>query len=270
MIKIAPRHYTFIGLFVVVLLAMLIRVKSEVSVSPDTVRLHAFIDSLPPESILLVSFDHEASSLPEIQPLALATLRHAFSRGHRLIGVALLAEGTAIGYRLLEQTAGEYGKSYGEDYAYLGFKPQYIATILSLGESFPQTFPEDYLDNRYATLPLLADVVTYEDVRAVLSIADGSMTTHWIEYGQGRYGVEIVAAVTAAMVTTYDPYLASGQMTAMVGGLRGAAEYEQLIGRGGSGLRSMLAQSVSHMYIILLIMLGNLIYFRSRRKGRGI
>ena len=227
------------------------------------------IEALPESSVIMVSFDHEASSLPEIRPLALALLRHAFSRNHKLIGVALLAEGTGVGYGLMRQVAAEYGKTYGDDYVYLGFRPQYIAAILSMGESIPATFPEDYLGRPFASHPMLAGVASYEDIAGVISVADGSMTVHWIEYGNGQYGVPVSAFVTAAMVTTYDPYLSSGQMQAMVGGLRGAAEYEQLLGIGGSGGRGMLAQSSAHLYIILLVIIGNAIYFANRRKGRG-
>jgi hypothetical protein len=228
-----------------------------------------YVDSLPPGSVLLVSFDHEASSLPEIRPLAVSLLRHAFAKGHRLIGIALLAEGTGIGYTLMTQAAKEYGRKYGEDYVYLGFKPQYIAAILSMGESIPKTFPEDYLGNAYESFALPRGINTYDDLAGVISIADGSLTTHWVEYGAARYQVRVSAFVTAAMVTTYDPYVASGQMHSMVGGLRGAAEYERLLGMGGSGVRSMLAQTGAHLYVILLIIIGNIIYFAGRRKGRG-
>ena len=228
-----------------------------------------YIDSLPEGSTLLVSFDHEASALPEIRPLAVAFLRQAFARNHRLIGIALLAEGTGIGYGLMHQVAAEYGKEYGRDYVYLGFAPQYIAAILSMGESIPQTFPVDYGGRPWNDLPMLRDIHNYNDIAGVISITDGSMVMHWVEYGHGRFGVTVSAFVAASMITTYDPYLASGQMYAMVGGLRGAAEYEQLIGRGGSGARAMLAQTAMHLYVIALIVVGNVIYFRKRRQGRG-
>ena len=55
-------------------------------------------------------------------------------------------------------------------------------------------------------------------------------------------------------------------MHAMMGGLRGAAEYEDLIGRPGGGKRGMLAQTSTHLYVIVLIGLGNLSYFLARRK----
>lgn len=266
--NIHSRHWAFAGLFVLVTILMLFNVQIKTEISPDTQHMFDYIESLPEGSTIIVSFDHEASSLPEMRPLGLAILRHAFSKNFKLIGVALLAEGTGIGNRLMQQSAKEYGKQYGIDYVFLGFKPQYIAAILSMGESIESTFPEDFIGNTTADLPLLDKIKNYENVTCVISVADGSLTTHWIEYGRARYGIEVSAVVAAAMVTTYDPYLSSGQLRAMVGGLRGAAEYERLINRGGSGSRGMLAQSMAHVYVIALIIIGNVIYFRNRRRGK--
>ena len=267
--RLESRHWVFLGLFLTITTVMLTDITLDVSVSDQTDRMYSFIDSLPTGSVLIVSFDHEASSLPEIKPVGLALLRHAFKKGHRLIGISLLAEGTAIGYRLMQSTAAEYGRQYGSDYVFLGFKPQYIAAILSIGESIRQTFPADYLGRPVQELELLREVDNYDAVAAVLSITDGSLTTHWIEYGQARYGVKVISGMTAAMMTTFDPYLASGQMTALMGGLRGAAEYEKLIGKSGGGSRGMLAQSTAHAYVLLLIIIGNVLYFRTR-KGKKV
>lgn len=264
--KLSPRHWTFLGLFAVVFVSMMMRVDMITEPSEDSLKMFNYIDSLPSGSVLLVSFDHEASSLPEIKPIGLALLRHANAKGHKLIGVSLLAEGTLIGYRLMEETAKEFGREYGKDYVFLGFRPQVQAAILSMGESIPMTYPQDYPGNKYEDLEMLKGIENYDDVAAVLSIADGSLTTHWMEYG-GRFNLKVIAGVAASMVTTYDPYLSSGQMEAMIGGLRGAAEYEQLIGQRGGGARGMLAQSNAHIYIVLLVALGNVAYFRSRRKG---
>lgn len=270
--RLESRHWVFIGLFVVIVISMLLPIEVGVTVSEDSQAMYDYIDSLPAGSVLIMSFDHEASSLPEISPLAMAILRHTFRKDIKLVGVALLAEGTGVGHRLMQVTAKEAGKKYGEDYVFLGFKPQYIAAVLSMGESIEQTFPEDYLGHAYADLPMLKDVKNYDNIAGVISVADGSLTTHWIEYAGARYGVRVSAVVTAAMVTTYDPYLSAGQMHRMVGGLRGAAEYEKLLGIGGSGQRGMLAQTTSHVYVILMIVIGNVVYFLGRRKsgqGRG-
>lgn len=266
--SIETRHWIFLGLFISLGLVMLLDIKLDMPVSDNTRKMFEFLDTLPEGSVLVVSFDHEASSLPEIRPVSLALLRHAFAKGHRLIGLALLAEGTVIGYRLMQKTAAEYNRVYGRDYVYLGFKPQFVAAILSMGESFPRTFPQDYLGRPYEQLELLREVHNYDDVAAVLSITDGSLTTHWMEYGGARYGVRVLSGMTAAMMTTFDPYLASGQMYSLVGGLRGAAEYEILINRRGGGERGMLAQTTAHLYVILLVILGNVVYFTSRIKRK--
>lgn len=265
--KIEPRHYTFLGLLVVVFGSMLLGIRPEVTVSNDTRNMYAFVDSLPEGSIVLFSFDQESSSLPEIRPAALALLRHSFAKGHRIIGLALLAEGTGIGYRLTDMVAHEQGKVYGRDWVYLGFKPQYIAAILSMGESFRKTFPQDYLGHPYDSLPMLDSVTNYAQTGAVISIGDGNMAVHWIEYGQARFGLTIASAMTAAMVTTYDPYVSSGQLHALIGGLRGAAEYETLSGRTGGGMRGMLAQASAHLYVLLLIVVGNILYLVARRRA---
>jgi len=264
--SIQPRHWTFLGLFVLIAVVMSLGYRPKVEVSDQTQRLYNFIDSLPAGTNLMVSFDHEASSLPEIKPIGLAILRHAFKKGHHLIGLALFAEGTVIGYRMMQTTAKEYGREYGSDYVYLGFKPQYIAAILSMGESIPATFPKDYLGTPLDEMELISGIRNYDDVAAVISIADGSLTTHWMEYAGSRYGVRIVSGVTAAMLTTYDPYVSSGQMYSMIGGLRGAAEYERLLQKEGGGARAMLAQTAAHLYVILLIIIGNVIYFRNRNR----
>ena len=267
--SLTSRHWVFLGLLIVIVASMLINIQIDSTASPESVKFHSFIDSLPASAIVIVSFDHEASALPEIRPLAVAVLRHLFSHGNRIVGVALMAEGTGIGSQLLDQIAHEYHKSYGSDYAYLGFQPQPIAAILSMGESIKKTFPADYFGHPYDSISVLSGVTDFRQIGAVVSIADGNLTTHWIEYGHARFGVPVVGAVTGAMMTSYDPYLASGQLSAMVGGLRGAAEYEQLIGNRGSGARGMLAQTSGHLYVIAMILAGNIIYLISRRRGRG-
>lgn len=269
MISISARHWIFLGLLLVIVAAMLVNISLDTPSSAETAKFHAFLDSLPAGSTVIVSFDHEASALPEIRPLSVAVLRHLFSHDHKLIGLALLAEGTGIGNQLMEQVAGEFRKAYGADYVYLGYQPQPIAAIISMGESLKKTFPTDYFARPYDSLPLLSSMSSLGQAAAVVSIADGNLTTHWIEYGRARFNVPIVGAVTGAMMTSYDPYLASGQLAAMVGGLRGAAEYETLIGRRGSGARGMLAQTTGHLYVIAMILVGNIIYFAARRRGRG-
>jgi len=64
------------------------------------------------------------------------------------------------------------------------------------------------------------------------------------------------------------PYHDSGQIVGFLGGLKGAAEYEALVGAPGEGIRGMDAQTISHLFIVLMIILGNVGYAMTRWRAR--
>jgi len=261
------RRALYVLLFLSVALPLLFPIGLVGSVSKSTQQFHALIESLQPGDVILISFDCEAASWAEIGPVARAVIQHAMKRDLRIVGTSFLSEGTALGYRLLSELATEHGRTYGEDWAYLGFRPQYVAAMLGLGESITREFPTDYLEQPTESLPIFAGVQSYRQIKLVISIADDSMPQYWVEYAGGRHGVPIAAGLSAVMLTTFTPYLDSRQLVGLVSGLKGAAEYEQLLGITGSGTRGMDAQSSAHLAIIVLVVVGNVIYFRGRRKS---
>ena len=90
----------------------------------------------------------------------------------------------------------------------------------------------------------------------------------WIPYGQERYKFKFGLGCTAVMAPDQYPYLQSGQMNGMMGGLAGAAEYETLINASGKATAGMGAQSFVHLIIICFIVLGNVMFFLyGRQKG---
>ena len=259
------RRWIFAIIFVSVALPLLFPLGLTGRVSPETQNFYGTLGALSEVDVIIVSFDCEASSWPEIGPIAEAVIRHAFRKDLRIVGTSFLAEGTALGYDLIHRLAGESGKVYGTDWVYLGFRPQYVAAMLGLGEDIRREFPEDYLGTATTEIPLLDFVTSYRQIQLVISIADDTMPQYWIEYAGARYGVQIAAGLSAVMVTTFTPYLDSRQLTEILRGLKGAAEYEEWLGYRGAGSRGMDAQSSAHVAIILLVLVGNVIYFRGRR-----
>ncbi len=67
------------------------------------------------------------------------------------------------------------------------------------------------------------------------------------------------------------PFLQTGQLVGQLGGMKGGAEYEQLIvdagyyQKPGMASKAMSAIAYSHILIILLIVLGNIGYFVTRQ-----
>lgn len=259
------RRVIFLIIAVAVTLPVIFNIHLGSTVTPETLQVYANIDSLPAGAIVMVSFDFEASSFAEVRPLADVIIKHAFDKNLRIVALSLFAEGAALGEQLLTKLAQESGKTYGSDYVYLGFRPQYQAAILAMGESIAAEFPRDYFGNATSGLALMGEADTYDDIALVISVADGSMPTYWVEYAVTPHGAKFQTVLTATMATSFYPYLASGQIRGIAAGLKGASEYESLLGRDGAGARGLLAQSVSQFVIVLLIIAGN-VFERMRRR----
>jgi hypothetical protein len=266
--SLSVRHVVFVVVLVAVVIPLLMNVRLTHSASEETTRFYSNIDTLATGSVVLISFDFEASAFAEIKPLAEALIRHCFRKNMRVVGLSLFAEGAALGEQTLSKIAADMGKAYGSDYAYLGFRPQYTAAILAIGESLPREFPTDYFDKPIAGLPVLAGVTNYDQIAQVISITDGGMPTYWVDYAVTRFHARFQAVLTATMATSFYPYLSSGQILGIVSGLKGAAEYEMLLGESGGGGRGLLAQSVSQMVILGVIIVGNIVDYRRRRSRR--
>ena len=111
----------------------------------------------------------------------------------------------------------------------------------------------------------------FQDIKLIVNISAGYPgTKEWVQQVRTRYNVPIIAGCTAVSAPEYYPYVSSGQLLGLLGGLAGAAEYEQLIETPGWGTVGMSAQSLGHLTIVILIILGNLLYFiNHRRKGQA-
>ncbi|MBI5869002.1 MAG: hypothetical protein HZB43_12075 [candidate division Zixibacteria bacterium] len=105
------RRWIFAVVGVVAVAAMIFRPGFPLSVGKETRHVFDLIGSLDSSSIVMISFDHEASSLPEVGPLGSAIVDHCFREGIRVVGLALFSEGTAAGYELINRRARAAGKS---------------------------------------------------------------------------------------------------------------------------------------------------------------
>jgi hypothetical protein len=215
----------------------------------------------------MVPMEYSPDTMAELQPMAKAVLRHCFSRDLKVISTALQIQGVLLIEQNLRQIANEFDKVYGEDYVFLGYKPYPDIVILNMGENFRTPFPQDYYDNPLDSLPMMAGVNNYSNCACIVNINATSGVDSWINYANGRYGAELALGVTAVIATDYYAFLQSGQIFGLMGGLKGAAEYEKLIGRPKDiANRAMTAVSIAHVFVILFIIIGNVAFFASRKE----
>ena len=240
--------------------------------APPTVAVYEYIEKLEPGAVVMFGFDYGPASMPELHPQALAMMRHALERDLRVLTVSLNVQGTVLASDALQTVGDALGAVDGEDYANLGFKVGGAAVILGMGSDGIANVYRVTADGRpTADLPVMRGVRNYDDVALVVDLAAGNIPGAWIAYAHQQYQQDLALGITAVMATDYYPYLQSDQIIGLVNGLKGAAEYEVLLGlegREAPGMLGMSAQSIAHLLIIVLVIAGNIAYFASGRRAR--
>ena len=263
------RRVIFLFVFLGVAIPMLVPFRFPIKATPNVRAVYNTIEQIADRGggTVLISFDYGPSAMPELQPMALAILRHCFLRGVKVVAMNLWVDGVGLAQQALEITSGERDKTYGEDYVFLGFKTGFHSLIINMGQDFHNAFPKDLQGNRTDSLSVTREVTSLRDFDYVISLAAGNTPDGmWIPFGQEKYKFPFATGCTAVMAPDQFPFLQSGQMNGLIGGLAGAAEYEVLVDRAGSATEGMKPQSIVHLIIILFILLGNVMYFLGRRK----
>jgi hypothetical protein len=245
--------------------------KVEVKVSREVESAYLMIDAIPPHSNpLLLSIDYDPASAAELTPMAEAVLRHCFSKGIRVLVISMQysGQGAGIAAEVVPRIAAEYHREKNVDWAFLGFQPNAAIAMLQMGESIRRTFPNDYYGMPCDQIPLMESVQNYEQIPCVLSLAGTAVSEAWVTYAGSRYGVKVLLGVTAVYTADMQPFYQSGQVGGILGGLKGAAEYEERIGHHGDGINGMRSQKLVHYLMILFIGLGNISFWLSKR-GAG-
>lgn len=268
MLKI-DRRIIFLVIGLCTLLPLLYPVGLPIKISSEVRGVYNHIESLPEGSVLFMSFDFDPASKPELHPQAIALLRHAFRKNLRVVTMTLWVTGTGLADQIVTQVAKEMGKENGKDYVFLGWSPGNTAVIINLGQNLYNTFPSDYGGKPTKGLPVLDGVQSLKDVTYMVSLGAGNPGVEaWYVFGKDKYKFEMGGGCTGVMAPGLYPLLRSGQINGLIGGLRGAAEYESLIGQKGKAVAGMDAQSATHVAIIVLVIICNLFYFSMRRAAR--
>lgn len=255
------RRVVYLLLAAAIVITVIGKFDMKVVPSPLSRRVYDRIERLAqeqPGAPILFSFDYDPSAKEELYPMSHALLRHAFRLNLRPIVMTHWLNGVGLCKELLERTAKEAGKEAGRDFVFLAYKPGGSNLILNMGESIQGAFDRDFYKQPTEGMPALRGVQSLRDIPVAITIAAGATTEMWIAYGRDRFGFDLGAGCTAVIAPDLYPFLQSDQLFGLLGGLRGAADYETLIGKPDSGVRGMPAQSVTHLLIIGLIVAANI------------
>jgi len=275
------RRIIYLILAIVVILPLIFPSIEKVRVMPPVEKLYRAVDDVPETKALIIDFDYDPQSQPELEPMGFALLRHAFTKRIKVLALSLYVQPLGLAQKALSQVTEEFNRQsqtnadsiiYGRDYVFLGWQPPPLIPILGMGESITNVYKTDYYGNKTDTLKLMVRIKNYNDVGLLVSISPSSIPVSWVAYAQNRFGLKVGAGVTAVSASDFYPYLQTGQFSGLMVGMKGAAEYEELIEkrlnikarrRASEALPSL---TYAHLVIMLFIIIGNIGYFIQRRR----
>lgn len=226
------RRWIYIVVALAIIIPLMIPYDSDNVTTPPTENLYQMIDSFAgrEDRAILMSFYHDAATMPELFPMEVAILRHCFERNVKVFTLTWFPAGAPIIDYAINSVKEEFPDiQSGVDYCNFGYKPQAFAMVLGMGDNIANTMNTDAEGRKLENLPIMKGINNYSEMNLAIEFSGSSAGGMWITYARPKYGLNVAVGVTAVMAADMYPYLQSGQLIGMLSGLKGAAEYEKLV-----------------------------------------
>lgn len=265
------RRVIYVLMILIIALSLIKPVGLAIIPSPETQKVYDFIESLAPGSIVYLGFDFSAGGIPELMPAAQSLVRQGFRKDLRFVCAGMWVMAGDMADTAFSIVPEEFpDKQYGVDWVNIGYKPGGEVLLQKMLSSiYEAAVGVDHYGNDLNTLPLMKEVQTLKDVDALFIFVTGTPgERQYIAHVTSPHNKPLIVSTLAVSVPELMPLVQSGQVHAAVLGMKGAAEYELLVGHPGSATAGMDAQSFSHALIIVFIILGNVGYLLTQKKEK--
>lgn len=253
----------------VIALALLKPIGLAIVPSQQTIDAYNAIDKIPNGSIVWLGMEFSSGGIPELMPAIQAIIRQGFAKDLKFVTAGMWQQAgdmAEMGFSIVEKEFPD--KKYGTDWVNIGYKPGgevFLQTLLTNADEASKGI--DHRQNKLSTLPLMSQFKTLKDAVAVVIFCTGNPgEPDYIKHVTGPHNIPLIESCVSVSVPGSMPFLQSGQLTALIAGMKGAAEYEVLVKHPGPATAGMDAQSFSHGLILIFMVLGNIGYFATRNK----
>lgn len=233
-IQALDRRWIYIVVALAIIIPLMVPYNSDNVTTPPTENLYQMIDSFAgrDDRAILLSFYHDASTMPELFPMEVAILRHCFERNVKVFMLTWLPSGAPMIDFAINNVKEEYPNIVsGVDYCNFGYIPGTLAmpTVIGMGDNIAATVKTDAEGRKIESLPIMKGINNYSEMNLAVEFSGSVAGSYWIVYARPKFGLNVAVGVTAVMAADQYPYLQSGQFIGMLAGLKGAAEYEKLV-----------------------------------------
>jgi hypothetical protein len=236
-----------------------------------------YIDGLNEGDAVLFDWAFEPSSKAELLPFGEAVLKHCFKKKLKVFIYYSYITGINLGKTAVKKITDMPEFSYlqeGVHYQQVEYIP--ISTDILIFQMMT-----DFKGALRKEGKIFDGIKTLRDIKYIVPIS-GTTYPYWYIDLQLRFRYKMAVTCTAVMGPDYVPYIQTGQLNGMINGLRGAADYEQMVhkkyhnsdkryktkylGRANKGMGSL---TLAHLVIFGFVGIGNLIYFYERKQKKS-
>ncbi len=278
--KEVDRRVIFLFILISVATPLLAKIKFDFKATPIVLAIYDKIEALPEGSTVMLSFDFDPAMAPEVQPMANVVTRHCLEKGHKVVFMCLWATGQGQLTITFEDVVRKDFPDLvdGVDYVNMGYKAGNEGVLNVIVTDFQKMFPTDVNTVPYEDIEILKGIKSCKDLDMVLSFGGGRPgIKEWILFVGDPTGVPTAGGVAAVVAPQLYPYY-PGQMLGLLGGIKGAAEYEahfmkhypKYSDMETKAIIMMGPQTVAHIVIMAFIIIGNILFFVSKRKGGAL
>jgi hypothetical protein len=283
-LKNLDRRWIFLLMFLAVAFPTLFRIKFPEQTTVLSQAVFDEIENLNEGDRVLMAWDYEPSTAGELDPMATAFALHCCHKKLKMYFVSLVP----VGPQMIDETITKVIKRdfpdlvYGEDYVNLGFKSGYEGVIKVIVTDLRGLYTTDARGTNIDQIPMCRGVDSIQNMDLILNVSGAYPgTKEWVQYAATPFPdkIKMVAGCTGVQAPLLFPYIPE-QLPGLLGAIKGAAEYEKLVvdkyAEGADadpiyreGLRRMGPQLIAHILMILLIIVGNIVYFMQRAREGG-
>jgi hypothetical protein len=264
------RRILYVIMMAVVVFAFIKPMGLPVSVSDNTRTAYNAIAALPKGSIIVISNDFGASGIPELEPAGMTIFYQAMKNDCKVVFMGMWVQAGDMAERVLTELEKQFpNKKYGVDFVNIGYKPGGAMLLERMIDNIiAASLDVDHRGQKLSEMPLFQDFKSLNQAAFWVCLCAGDPgVTDWIKVVRDPHKVPGTTAIVSVSVPGTMIYVQSGQLTGILGGMRGSAEYELLAGRPGRAIAGMDAQSLTHVVILAFIALGNIAFLVTRKKS---
>jgi len=265
-----PEQYIYAILAVILIVPLIKPIGLPIPITGDTIKFFDAINALEPGDTVFFAYDALSMTWMEQGLGTMIVMKHLLLKpGIRVVGASSSNQGPPFWEECMNSIGGisSYGKEYGKDVVYLGYLAGGETMEAAIARDIANTVNVDSYGNPLSELDLMSEVNSVDDFALMVCLSSGWSFGGWMDQWVVPYGIGEYVIPLAGVASDIWPLMEAGLIESMIAGSRGAAEYEILLKSPGRAAAGMDAQSLGHIYVAILIIVGNVAYFATRLKG---